>query len=292
MSYAVAQPSPPVATRPPAVSATSGLLWGMGAAGLCYAIAAVAVAPGTVSRFRAAAIGDTAENFVSVVWLDAALAAVVAILAFALLVVLGVGVRRGSGVARIATLVVCAFGTFAGLGSLGVIALQRSGDPSPGSVGEVLGASYPEGWIGVTVIASVAQVAGYLLAGALLLAAPRVFFGISPAVPGAPYHPSGSSLGVSLPFSAGYAPPAQPGASPYAHPGFPPSRVPPSGDMSGYQPPAPFLPSAGYPSIGGVSQPPVPGTSTPTTAPQGSESSTVDRPTHGSDDDYWRRPSE
>ncbi|GIF08049.1 hypothetical protein [Actinoplanes siamensis] len=238
MSYAavppVTAPAPPSSGRPPAVTAASALLWLMGAAGLVYAIVTVAIAPGTVSRFRDAAGGAEADNFVTVVWLDAALAAVLSILFFALFVVLGLGLRRGSRVARVASLVFCVLGVLGGLGSFVTVLAQRSGDPVPGSISDALGSAYPDGWIGLNVVVTGLQVLAYLAVGAMLLAAPRTFFGYapqpSPAGPpfgphGAPGHPGFAQR--PGPFGAPGAPGAfhgGPGAhgvpigSPYAPP--------------------------------------------------------------------------
>ncbi|WP_203723562.1 hypothetical protein, partial [Actinoplanes teichomyceticus] len=217
MSYAALPPDaapapPPTDARPPAVSTASALLWLMGAAGLCYAVAAVAIAPGTVSRFRDAVTSDQAENLVSVVWLDAALAAVLSILAFALFVVLGLGLRRGSRVAWVVTLIVCGLGVLGGLGSFVTVLAQRSGDPVPGSVGEALTSAYPDGWIGLNVVVSGLQVLAYLTVAATLLAAPRTFFGHAPGQPGLSI-PAGSPVPHGAPPP--YGVPSQPyGAAP------------------------------------------------------------------------------
>ncbi|WP_203833414.1 hypothetical protein, partial [Actinoplanes regularis] len=239
MSYAavppVTAPPPPTGGRPPAVTTASALLWLMGAAGLCYAIVTVVIAAGTVSRFRDVASGNEADNFVAVIWLDAALAAVLSILFFALLVVLGIGLRRGSRVARVTSLVICVLGVFGGLVSFVTVLVQRAGDPVPGSVSDVLGSAYPEGWIGLNVVVAALQVLAYLAVSAMLLAAPRAFFGLAPkplsprGTPPAP--PYGVPLGsAAAPYGAAsggpYGPPqpsygAQPGTPYGAQPGTP-----------------------------------------------------------------------
>ncbi|KUL26420.1 hypothetical protein [Actinoplanes awajinensis] len=248
MSYAalppVTAPVPPPggAPRPPAVSSASALLWLMGAAGLVYAVAAVAIAPGTVNRFRDAATGDTAENYVSVIWLVAALAAVLAILSFALFVVLGLGLRRGSRVARIVALVVCVLGGIGGLASFVSVLVQRSGDPVPGSLGEALGSAYPDGWIGLNAVVSGLQVLAYLAVGAMLLAAPRPFFGHAPASAA----PFGTSFGGPSGAPSGAPFGAQPASS-----GAPGSFGAPAAPY-GYQPQAPYgvTPGMSYPPAG------------------------------------------
>ena len=185
MSYPSSPVAPaPVATAPPgrgrpaAVTTAVALLWTMAVAGLAYAIGMVAVAPSTVGRFRDATAGsEIAENFTAVIWLDAAVAVVVAIIVLGLFVVLGVGLRRGNRIARAVTLGVCVLGVLAGFATLAAIGGQRAGEPMRGSLGEALGAAYPDGWIGLNVAVAVAQVAGYLVVAVLLLAAGREFFG-------------------------------------------------------------------------------------------------------------------
>ncbi|BCJ43727.1 hypothetical protein GCM10010168_39640 [Actinoplanes ianthinogenes] len=280
MSYAalpsVSVPSPPAGERPAAVTTASAMLWLMGAAGLVYAIATVAVAPGTVSRFRDAAGGDAAENFASVVWLDAALAAVLSILAFALFVVLGLALRRGSRVARIAALVVSALGVLGGLGSFVTVVAQRSGDPVPGSLGDALGSAYPEGWLGLNVVVCALQVLAYLAVGAMLLAAPRTYFGyppkpataahpVAPGMPG-PYgapataaHPAGMPGPYGAPATAAH-PAGMPG--PYGAPATAPHPAP-FGSPVAPGTPGPYgAPASGpygtpYPGPGGYPTPPV-----------------------------------
>ncbi|MEV0897008.1 hypothetical protein [Actinoplanes sp. NPDC049802] len=167
----------------------------MAAAGLTYAVGMVAVTPAVVSRFRDATAGsDTSENFISVVWLISALALVLALLVLALFLVLGIALRRGNRLARAVTLGVCGLGILGGCGTLVVLAVQRSGEAAPGSLGEALNEAYPEGWIVLNVVVAVAQLIAYLGVGVLLLAAPGEFFGRT--VP----------AGTALP---GFVPPSQ-----------------------------------------------------------------------------------
>src|SRR5690349_17011000 len=115
MSYAMqspaAAPAPTTSAprRPGSVTSASALLILMAVVGLGYAVATLAIAPGTVDRFQAAAAGGNSadvDGFVTVVWIGAALSAVLAVILFALYVVLALGLRRGSNAARIATGVV------------------------------------------------------------------------------------------------------------------------------------------------------------------------------------------
>ncbi|SDT73285.1 hypothetical protein [Actinoplanes derwentensis] len=185
MSYAV-QPTPvavpSTAGRPAAVTTAVALLWAMAAAGLTYAISMIAVTPGVVSRFRDATSGSSAaENYITVIWLVGALAPVLALLFVALFVVLGAALRRGSRLARLISVGVCGLGLVTGFGTLGVLAAQRAGDAVAGSIGEALDQAYPSGWITLNFAVAIAQVVGYLVVGALLLAAPRDYFGAVPS---------------------------------------------------------------------------------------------------------------
>ena len=126
------------------VGIASVLLIVMAVVGLAYAVATLAIAPGTVDRFRAAA-GDSpdVDGSVTVLWIGAALGAVLAVILFALYVVLALGLRRGSNGIRIATLVVCVLGLLAGCASTLTMAVQRGGESAPGSVGAALANAYP-----------------------------------------------------------------------------------------------------------------------------------------------------
>ncbi|GAA3344054.1 hypothetical protein GCM10020358_45710 [Amorphoplanes nipponensis] len=248
MSYATQPPAvAPAATtaprRPAAVTSAAVLLILMALVGLGYAIATVAVAPGTVDRFRAAAGGANSvdvDGFVTVIWIGAALAAVLAVILFALYVVLALGLRRGSNAARIATWVVAGLGLLAGCASTVTVAVQRSGDPVEGSLSAALSDAYPGGWIPVNIGLAVAQMVGYVLVGVLLLASPGTFFGRAPKpLPpdpfAAPAH-GGGGPGYGMPgvpgpgpgpgYGAGqaYGPPGAAGAG-YGAPGAPGLRL-------------------------------------------------------------------
>ncbi|MFI7596324.1 hypothetical protein [Actinoplanes sp. NPDC049681] len=250
MSYAVQYPAAaapaPTATprRPVSVGFASVLLIVMAVVGLGYAVAMLAVAPGTVDRFRdAAGASADVDGFVTVVWIEAALGAVLAVILFALYVVLALGLRRGSNGIRIATLVVCALGLVAGGVSTLTMAVQRGGESAPGSIGAALADAYPGAWIGLNVGLAVAQMAGYLLVGLLLLAAPRWFFGRAPkpvtpdpfAAPRPAYGPPG---GYQPMYGAPY--PAAPQV---------PVPVESPGEPSPWAPPRPVVPSVGPSSV-------------------------------------------
>jgi hypothetical protein len=239
MSYAMqppVAPSVPAARprRPLSVVCASILLMVMAVVGLGYAIAAVAIAPGTVERFRAAA-GDSGgadvDGMVSVVWIIAALGAVLAVILFALYVVLTLGLLRGSNATRIATWVVAGLGLLAGCTTTVVMAVQSGDDAAQGTLEAALADSYPESWVSVTAALSVAQMLGYVIVGLLLLAAPGTFFGRAPKpLPPDPF---------AAPTPAGYPP------GPAGYGGF---AAPPAGGYGAPYPSPP--PAAGRPQPG------------------------------------------
>ncbi|GAB1643744.1 hypothetical protein [Krasilnikovia sp. MM14-A1259] len=187
MSYPVSPPAavtaaPAVAPsrrRPVPVTLAAALLALMGLTGLGYAITTIVVAPGVVARFRdaaGAADGAEVDGFVTVVWIGAAVGAVVSVILFALFVVLALGLRRGSNAARIGTWVMSGLGLLAGTAALVTILVQRGGEADPESLGAVLSGAYPDRWIGLNVGAALAQMVGYLIVAVLLLIAPGSFF--------------------------------------------------------------------------------------------------------------------
>jgi hypothetical protein len=287
MSYAMqppaAAPAPTTAPRRPAsVASASVLLIVMAVAGLAYAIATLAVAPGTVDRFRAAAGGANSvdvDGFVTVVWIGAALSAVLAVILFALYVVLALGLRRGSNAARIATWVVAGLGLLAGCASTATVAVERAGDPVQGSLSAALSDAYPGSWIPLNVSLAIAQMLGYVLVGVLLLASPGTFFGRAPK----PLPPD--------PFAAPQPGPPTYGAPNHGVPGYgPPGSAPAYGPPGGYPPPP-----AGYgpPPTGGYSAPPTGGYGPPHPAAGPAGPSVPGEPPAGPgpDDEYWSRPS-
>ena len=191
MSYPVQPPpiatAPPVSPsgRPPAVTFAAALLWLMAGVGLIYAIATVAIVPGTIDRFRdvtAAPVsgsftGDNdPEYYVAVVWLGAAIALALAVIAFALFVVVGLSLRRGSNAARIGAWVVSGLGILAGAVSAVAVIVQRRGVQTPGTLGTALANAYPSGWIGLNVALALAQVVAYVVVAVLLAVSPGGFF--------------------------------------------------------------------------------------------------------------------
>lgn len=292
--------------RPSVVSAAAVLLWVMAVVGLIYAVVTLAVVPGTISRFRDA-IGGTVDElqqfnggtdpdtYVGVVWLGAAIALVLAVILFALYIVLGIALRRGSNTARIATLVICGLGAVAGAGALLALAIERGGDSAPWSLGEQLTRAYPSGWLGVNITLATSQIIAYVLVAVLVLAAPRIFFraAATPAPAAAPVSAPTGYPQYGAPYPApqpGYGPPSPgyptaqqsyPGAPGY-HPAAQGYGPPPSG---GYG----VLPPSGYPQMppgAGYPPAPVPG---PPGAPAG-PGYPVAQPGHDPAS-VWGRPS-
>jgi hypothetical protein len=181
MSYAVESSTAVAAprSRPVPVTLAAALLVVMGVAGLAYAVTTLAVTPGVVARFQATAAGaDPADvdGFVTVLWVAAAVAAVLAIILVALYVVLALALRRGSNAARIGAWVVSALGLSAGLGSTVAVLVERRGVNAPGTLGTALVDAYPSGWIGLNIAVAVAQIVGYVLVAVLLAISPGAFF--------------------------------------------------------------------------------------------------------------------
>src|SRR6185312_1424253 len=116
------------------------------------------------------------DGFVTVLWVAAAVAAVLAIILFALYVVLALGLRRGSNAARIGAWVVSGLGLLAGCGSTVAVAVQRRGVGTPGTLGTALADAYPSGWIGLNIAVAIAQMAGYVAVAVLLAVSPGGFF--------------------------------------------------------------------------------------------------------------------
>jgi hypothetical protein len=190
----------------------------MAAGGLIYAVITLAVMPGVVHRFRAAGAGNhDVDTYVAVIWLGAAVALVVAVILFALFVVLGVALRRGSNGARIGTLVISVLGVLGGAVAAVTVLIERSGDGTAGSLGGRLSGAYPGGWIGTNAALAVAQVLAYVIVLILVLRAPRAFFGGGPGMPPGAHGQMPPIYGGSFP--PGYAG-AQPGY-PAAQPGYP-----------------------------------------------------------------------
>jgi hypothetical protein len=303
--------------RPVAVASASILLVVMAVVGLAYAVAALVVAAGTVDRFRAAVGGASSadvEGFVTVIWIGAAIGAVLAVILFALAIVLALGLRRGSNAARIGTWVVAGLGLLAGCASTATVAVERGGDPVQGSLSAALSEAYPTSWVPLNVGLAIAQMLGYVVVGVLLLASPGSFFGRAPkplprdhfAAPGSGtsgdpawptgYGPAGSgppsSSGYGPPSSSGYGPPSSFGYGPPSSFGYGPSGYGPPPGTSGTSAPAGYgpPPTGGYPPppTGGYGSPyPSPGPPSP--APPGGSPAAPSRP--GPDDEYWSRPS-
>jgi hypothetical protein len=177
MSYAATYPpqASPAAVdqprRPAAVQLAAVLLLVMAFVGLAYAIVTLAVTPGVIDRFRSGAgpAGSTGvDGYVTVVWMFAAIGTVLAVVLFALYIVLALGLRRGSSGSRVATLVLCGLGMLFGCGSGIAVGAQKAGEGTPGTLGFALSEAYPQSWISLNVGLVIAQVVGYLIVILLL----------------------------------------------------------------------------------------------------------------------------
>ncbi len=303
--------SVPVAAprRPWNATVAATVLAVMGLGGLAYAVATLAVTPGVVDRFRAATVdGSDADDLVTLLWVGAALGAVLAVILFALYVPLALGLRRGSNGSRIGVWVACGLGFFSGGISLATVLAERAGPVTSGSTGESLADAYPGGWIGLNELLSGLQMAGYVTVAVVLIAAPRGFFGRAAreradagpapyafgppdgerapaAYPVVPYRPSpvphgypqGAPYGMMAPGPdappPGYAaPPTPPG---YA---FPAVHRPPAGGPGEYPPAGPQFAPHGFEPAAGPEQ-------YPDTRSRGLQ----DRHAETADD-FWRRP--
>lgn len=197
--------------RPATVTAAAAIMIFMGAAGLVNAVVGLAAIGGVVDRFRDAAQATGAsesdiDGLAAVAWGTVIAGAVLSVLFAALLIVLGVGILRGSGGARIATWVVSGLGLLCGCcGFLAVISQSAlswnvSTDNRTEDLTQALTDAYPGWWIGLNGVVSVGQALGYLVV-ALLLALPasHPYFrrGATPAAPVPP--PSSPTLPTTPP---------------------------------------------------------------------------------------------
>jgi hypothetical protein len=258
MSYAVQPPAVAEAPRRPVtVGVAAVLLSVMGLGGLGYAVATLAVLPTVIDRFRTAtATSDSAsvDSLITVAWVSAGIATVLAVILFALYLVLALGLRRGSNASRIGVWVLSGLGLLAGCGTTVTVLVERSGNGVAGSLGGTLSAAYPGGWIGLNIALAIAQTVGYIVVAVLLVVSPAAFFGRAPTAAATPTYGNIRAYGAPAPYG-------------YGQPGYPP---PPSG----YQPPS------GYAAPAGPAAPaPAPGPYPPVT------------PQPGPDDEYWSRPS-
>lgn len=272
MSYPVEAPVAAQPRRPATVTAAAGLLALMAVVGLGYAVATLAVVPGVVSRFRADAGGaDDVAGVVLLVWTGAGVAVVLAVLLFALYVVLALALRRGSNAARVVTLVVCGLGLVAGCASAAIVFAQRGGSDGGAGLAAPLNDAYPPAWVGLNVALAIAQMVGYLTVGALLLASPGQFF--RRGTPATPVPTVG-------PYGAYGALPGMPGL--YNAPAGPATPAVPYGSPYG-SPPGPHPGYGGGPQANPYGSPAGPGGTGAPAAPR--------PPEPGPDDQFWARPS-
>ncbi|PZG13841.1 hypothetical protein C1I95_22935 [Micromonospora craterilacus] len=235
MSY----PEQAPARRPAVVTLAVVVLAVMALGALGYAVAGLTTVGGTVSRFRAAAAGTSADAsqvdaVVNLLRGSVLLSAVLSVLVGLLLAGLAFGLAARRPGARVATWVVAALGMFLGCCGIVAVGVQRA---TPLDFGEdravaelvtLVADAYPSWWIPLTVALSVGQVLGYLVVAVLLAMPPaNAWFRRRPASP----------------------PPHQPPAPPPYQPPAPPSGYPPAGYPPPYQP---------YPPPGAPPSPPHP----------------------------------
>ncbi|QOC94651.1 hypothetical protein [Micromonospora craniellae] len=212
--------------RRPAVVVTAVVVLAVMAVGaLGYAVAGLSIVGGTVSRFRAAAVGtsaDTAQVDAMVALLRGAVAgaAVLSVLAALLLTGLALGLARGRPAARVSTWVVAGLGVLLGCCGIGTLLVQRTApldfgdDRAAAELVALVADTYPAWWIPVTTTLSVGQVLGYLVV-AVLLAMPsaNAWFRRRPVTPYHPHPPAAYPPPVA-PHQT-YPPPGAPSSSPY-----------------------------------------------------------------------------
>ena len=231
MSY----PEQAPARRPAVVTLAVAVLAVMALGAFGYAVAGLTAVGGTVSRFRAAAAGTSAD----VSQVDAAvtllrgwvvLSAVLSVVAGLLLAGLVLGLAGGRPGARVATWVVAGLGLL--LGCCGIVALivQRAtpldfgDDRAAAELVDLVAGAYPSWWIPLTLALSIAQTLGYLVVAVLLAMPPaNAWFRRRPASP-PPHQPPAPQ------------PPYPPPAPPFGYPPYQPYPPPGASPSPPYPP--------------------------------------------------------
>ncbi|MCZ7440493.1 hypothetical protein O7598_29160 [Micromonospora sp. WMMC241] len=259
--------------RPATVVAAVAVLLLMAVGAVAYAATNLAVAGGTVERFRAAAAetdagGGDVDRVAGLLRGSTVLAAVLGVLAAALLVGLALGLFAGRPGARVATWVVAGLGLLCGCCGLAVLVGQRAAPLRLGADDRVtadllglVGDAYPAWWIPVNAALSVAQILGYLVVAALLtLPSANAFLHRHTAAAGRPPGPptgygttaSGAPVAGPTPWgppSGLPAPSASPSSAPPVSSGPAPGPTPPTPSSGPVPPPSvPPAPPAGPPS--------------------------------------------
>ncbi|SCG56605.1 hypothetical protein GA0070213_105357 [Micromonospora humi] len=252
--------------RPATVVAAVAVLLLMAVGAVAYAATNLAVAGGTVERFRAAAAetdagGGDVDRVAGLLRGSTVLAAVLGVLAAALLVGLALGLFAGRPGARVATWVVAGLGLLCGCCGLAVLVGQRAAPLRLGADDRVTadllglaGDAYPAWWIPVNAALSVAQILGYLVVAALLTlpSANHFLHRHRPSAgrpPGPPTGYGATASGAPVAGPTPWGPP--PGLT---SPSAPPASAPPPAST----PPAPPPPPSARPST--TSAPPPPST--------------------------------
>ncbi|GIF50387.1 hypothetical protein Afe04nite_49260 [Asanoa ferruginea] len=178
--------------RPGAVVGAGGVLLLMAFGSVLYGATGLALMPGIIDRFQAAAFtaGVTVDEIDSATRLLRGVpiaAAFVGVVGAVLLVVLAIGTLRGNSAVRVAAWVVCGVGLVGG-GLAAVFGFaQRIGSWSDDAVIQALTAAHPGWWLWTSAVLSVLQALGYVVV-ALLLASPaaNAYFRRTPSLPPGP----------------------------------------------------------------------------------------------------------
>jgi hypothetical protein len=194
------QQPPTTSHRPPGpVRGAAALLLFMALGGLVYGGIGLALMPGIVDRFQAAARDsgvpiDEINGGTTLLRGMPIAAAFVSVVAMVLLIVLAVGLMRGNHGVRIATWVVCGIGLVSG----GLAALfgfaQRVGTFDNDAMLAAIDGAHPSWWPWTSAALSVLQAVGYVVVALLLVTpAASAYFRRTPSLPpshtGAPLPP-------------------------------------------------------------------------------------------------------
>ncbi|SBT63360.1 hypothetical protein GA0070622_0309 [Micromonospora sediminicola] len=272
--------------RPGTVVAAAAVLLLMAVGAVAYAVTNLAVAGGTVDRFRAAAAdtgagGGDIDRVAGLLRGSTVLAAVLGVLAALLLLGLALGLLAGRPGARVATWVVAGLGLLCGCCGLAVLVGQRAAPLRLGADDRVtadllglVGDAYPAWWIPLNAALSVAQILGYLVVAALLTLPSANAFLHRPVAPrSGPATGYGATVsGAPVSGPTPWGPPAGV-TSPSTPPGpVPPSSAPPVAPPFSSAPPGPVPPSSA--PVGPTPPPSAP----PVTPPSGPTPPPEDRP--------------
>ncbi|GAA1849024.1 hypothetical protein [Asanoa iriomotensis] len=186
------QPLTPARRAPGPVRGAAVLLILMAVGGLVYGAIGLALMPGIVERFQSAAEAggvpvDDVNGGTTLLRGVPIAAAFVSVVATVLLVVLAIGIARGTAAVRVATWVVCAIGLVSGAVAALFGFVQRVGSFDNDAVLVAIDGAHPSWWPWTSAALSVLQALGYVVV-ALLLALPasNAYFKRTPSFPPSP----------------------------------------------------------------------------------------------------------